>query len=273
MQALRERIDFGQAVVGVIGLGYVGLPISMLYAGKFMVVDYDIDTQVIHNLVRGLSTVNGVSSVPVVPNGIDPESYRCLPRRGEFRTRNELPDRPILPFLERLQKIKGLEYLARGYAALRRAGSDAILVIAGPDEGHKTKLLRIVRNLGLERQVFFTGFERNVTQAYVDADLLAYPAPYEIFGLVPLEASMCGTPVVVTRGSGASDIVTSANAGDVVDFGDVGGLRSAMRSIVSDPRNAARRTIRGKQYLIKHASWPMFTTNVEKLYEDCVRHI
>src|SRR6266540_275049 len=60
MQELLEKISSGRAVVGVIGLGYVGLPLSMINAKKFEVVGYDIDTHVIHNLVQGLSTVYGV---------------------------------------------------------------------------------------------------------------------------------------------------------------------------------------------------------------------
>ena len=55
MQELLEKISSGRAVVGVIGLGYVGLPFSMLNARKFKVVGYDIDTNVIHGLSQGLS--------------------------------------------------------------------------------------------------------------------------------------------------------------------------------------------------------------------------
>jgi|SRR2546426_4242082 len=61
MQKLLEKISFGKAVVGVIGLGYVGLPLSMLSARKFKVVGYDTDTGLVHNLIRGLSEANGVS--------------------------------------------------------------------------------------------------------------------------------------------------------------------------------------------------------------------
>lgn len=58
MQELLEKINSRQAVIGVIGLGYVGLPISMLYARKFRVVGYDVDAQVIHSLVHGLPIRN-----------------------------------------------------------------------------------------------------------------------------------------------------------------------------------------------------------------------
>jgi len=60
MQELLEKISSGRAVVGVIGLGYVGLPFSMLNARKFKVVGYDIDTNVIHGLSQGLSVEDSV---------------------------------------------------------------------------------------------------------------------------------------------------------------------------------------------------------------------
>src|SRR2546426_641399 len=66
MQNLREKISSGQAVVGVIGLGYVGLPLSLLNARKFKVVGYDIDTDLVHNLRQGHSEANGVSPANLV---------------------------------------------------------------------------------------------------------------------------------------------------------------------------------------------------------------
>src|SRR6266705_3562538 len=65
MEELLEKISSGKAVVGIVGLGYVGLPAAMLTAEKFKVVGYDIDLKRIRRLVQGGSPVDGVPPAKV----------------------------------------------------------------------------------------------------------------------------------------------------------------------------------------------------------------
>src|SRR5437899_10630849 len=60
MQNLEDLIDSGKAVVGIVGLGYVGLPLSMLMARKFKVVGYDVDESLVVDTNKGKSRVEDV---------------------------------------------------------------------------------------------------------------------------------------------------------------------------------------------------------------------
>src|SRR2546428_846475 len=66
MGDLLKRISSGKAVVGVIGLGYVGLPLSVLFARKFKVVGYDIDRRLIRDLTRGVTNIEDVPQTTLV---------------------------------------------------------------------------------------------------------------------------------------------------------------------------------------------------------------
>jgi glycosyltransferase involved in cell wall biosynthesis len=88
----------------------------------------------------------------------------------------------------------------------------------------------LVGSLGLEPRTLFTGLlrGRERLEALADADVLVYPSQDEIFGLVPLEAILCGTPVIVAGDSGCGEVITRTGGGEVVPLGDVGALTHAM---------------------------------------------
>ncbi len=144
--------------------------------------------------------------IAIIHNGLDIEEFVTLPERGTFRRKYKLSDdKKIILFLGRLHKIKGVHNLIEAFALVKTQRDDTVLVIAGPDDGELSALQGNVRQLGLDGSVIFTGplYTRDKLCAYVDADLLAYPSMHEIFGLVPFEALMCGTPVVVTDECGS----------------------------------------------------------------------
>src|SRR2546426_12838968 len=59
-QNLLKKIDSGKAIIGVVGLGYVGLPTSVLFAKKFRVVGYDVDRRLIRELPHGVTRIEDV---------------------------------------------------------------------------------------------------------------------------------------------------------------------------------------------------------------------
>ena len=85
-------------------------------------------------------------------------------------------------------------------------------------------------------------------EALADADVLVYPSQHEIFGLVPLEALLSGTPVIVADDSGCGEVVRSVGGGLVTPLGDVEALAAAIGNMLDNesdwrrrPRSAAER--------------------------------
>jgi len=168
------------------------------------------------------------------------------PARGAFRARLDLPWRELVLFLGKLTPGKHVDRLVRAFAALDRP--DAGLVIAGNDMGSGASLERLVHKLGLTARTRFVGLlvGRERLEALTDADVLAYPSKPEAFGLVPMEALQCGTPVVVAADSGCGELIDSLGGGRLVRGDDPASLAEALRAVLDDrPRFAASATVAG----------------------------
>jgi glycosyltransferase involved in cell wall biosynthesis len=114
---------------------------------------------------------------------------------------------------------------------------DGRLVIAGNDMGAARSTRALVKTLELENKTFFTGLlqGRERLEALADATVLVYPAEDEVFGLVPLEALLVGTPVIVAGDSGCGEIIGSVGGGHIVPRGDVAALTEALRAVLNEP--------------------------------------
>ncbi len=176
----------------------------------------------------------GVPAVRVVlvPNPLDLDEFADLPSPGAFRARHGLGDAPVVLYLGQLTPRKRLDVLVAACAALGRP--DARLVIAGNDMGAGAAARARAQALGIGACTLFTGLLAGPDRlaALVDASVVVYPSQHEVFGLVPLEALLCGTPVVVADDSGCGEIVTRVGGGLVVPQGDVAALARAIAAIL-----------------------------------------
>ena len=125
--------------------------------------------------------------------------------------------------------------------------------------------------MGIGNKVKFVDYISNVSEAYADADLLVYPAIYEIFGLVPFEAIICGTPVIVTDDSGCGEIVKEADCGYLVRYGDVESLKNQILYVLNNPDEAKKKVMQGQKYIYNNLTWDKIVTKVEEVYENCIR--
>ncbi len=184
------------------------------------------------------------AAIRLVPNPIDLDEFARPIARGRFRRTLGLAAGKMVLFLGRITPRKRVDVLARAFAKLNRP--DASLVIAGNEIGTGRQLRALTARLGIDRQTRFAGLLRaeERLEALADADVVVYPSQHEIFGLVPLEALLAGTPVVVADDSGCGEVVRDIGGGLVTPLGDVEALASAINSVLdndSEWRSAASR--------------------------------
>ncbi len=189
-------------------------------------------TRVEHDQLATLGVAS--SRITVVPNPLDDERD-ARPDAARFRSAHGLGDGRLVLFLGKLTPRKGVEDLIQAFSRLRLA--DAMLVIAGNDMGTGAACDRLVRRLGLEARVVRTGLLRDIERldALHAADVVVYPSRDEIFGLVPLEALLCGTSVVVCGDSGCGEILGRVGGGLIVAYGMPSELSEAIAAILCDP--------------------------------------
>jgi glycosyltransferase involved in cell wall biosynthesis len=170
--------------------------------------------------------------VDVVHNGVDAD-FRPLPpvQVARFRVEQGLADRFIL-FVGTLEPRKNVIGLIEAYGRLS-APRPPLMLVGGKGWLYDAVFAR-ADALGLSGDVHFVGYvpAEALPYWYNAATLFAYPSLYEGFGLPPLEAMACGTPVVATAASSLPEVV--GDAGLLVEPESVAALTGAMERVLAD---------------------------------------
>ena len=195
--------------------------------------------------------------VCVVPNAID-EAILQDPGEEEMervRERYQIRGRFIL-YAGNIKPHKNLARLIGAFGLLKqRPGhEDVKLLILGDEVNKYGGLRRSVEAAGIRQDVRFFGFvpERTLAALYRLADAFAFPSLYEGFGLPPLEAMACGTPVVTSNISSLPEVV--GDAALLVDPYNVEDIASGLERVLGDEALRAGLVARG-HVRVKHFSW------------------
>jgi glycosyltransferase involved in cell wall biosynthesis len=179
--------------------------------------------------------------IKIIPNALDAlqswDSDKLVP--GLFREKYNLPrGRPIILFIGRINKIKGIDMLIEAFAKMRIV--EPILVIAGPDDGHLFELKAMVENGNFGNRIFFTGLlsKEDAYLAYHEAKLFVLPSRYESFAMTILEACQANLPMVVTDTCEVSKLLENRIA-DVVPF-NAQAFSDAMVNLLTDTERYRR---------------------------------
>ncbi len=175
--------------------------------------------------------------VTVIPEAVSP-TYRLLDDRepvAEVRRRYQLPEQYAI-FVGTIEPRKNLTTLMRAIRRLKdQHHTELVLAVVGQWGWLYDDVLRVHEELKLEEAVRFLGRvpDSDLVALYNGASVLAYPSHYEGFGLPPLEAMACGTPVIVSNTSALPEVV--GDAGLLVSPEDDEGLAVALLRVLSDP--------------------------------------
>ena len=191
---------------------------------------------------RDLVEVLGVpeEKIVVTPLGVRRDLGPAAPAEADGFCRRHQLARGYLLYVGGIDKRKNLSFLLEVLRAIvaRRPGTE--LVIAGRyrDDPDFPALVDRIGRLGLEPAVRLLGYvaEEEIAALYSAAGLFVYPSLYEGFGLPPLEAMACGTPVVVADRTSLPEVV--GHAGVLADPEDPGEFVEAVASVLDHPERA-----------------------------------
>ena len=173
----------------------------------------------------------------VVPNPIDLAEFDPPPQKPSSSLHQRFGGRfeQIVLYLGTLTPRKSVDVLVRALGKLREQSIG--LMIAGNDLGSGAGLRALVQRLGLTDQVKFAGqlVGRQRLEMLASADAVAYAGRAEIFGLVPLEAILSGTPVVVASDSGCGQVIDRVGGGLLVPPDDANALARALSNVLASP--------------------------------------
>ncbi|AUM17120.1 GDP-mannose-dependent alpha-(1-6)-phosphatidylinositol monomannoside mannosyltransferase [Rhodococcus ruber Chol-4] len=209
-----------------------------------------------------------------LPSGVDTEVFRPDPAaRADLRARYRLGDRPTVLCLSRLVPRKGQDMLIRALPEIRRRVDGAVLVIVGGGPYHD-RLRKLARTVGVEDHVVITGGvpAAELAAHHTLADVFAMPCrtrgaglDVEGLGIVYLEASATGVPVVAGRSGGAPETVREGETGVVVDGTSVAAVAAAVADLLADRDRAAAMGAAGRAWVGAEWRWDVLGEKLRRL--------
>ncbi len=207
--------------------------------------------------------------------GVDLDAYHPSADGSAVRDRYRLADRPVVVCVSRLVPRKGQDMLIRALPEVHRRVPDAVLLVvgAGPDAD---RLSRLATSVGVDDRVVFTGEVpwAEVPAHFAAGDVFAMPCrtrkaglDVEGLGMVYLEASATGLPVVAGDSGGAPDAVREGETGFVVPGRDVAAIADRVATLLAD-RDLARRMGRaGRAWVEAEWGWDRLAARMGELLE------
>jgi glycosyltransferase involved in cell wall biosynthesis len=168
--------------------------------------------------------------IRVVPNGVP----AIQPIDG--RTRREL-SRWRLGLIALMRPRKGIEIALKTMAVLERMQWPVELELIGSfeTEAYQHQILQLIRELGLQDRVVWSGFTRDIPSALHRLDALLLPSLFgEGMPMVVLEAMAAGVPVIATRVEGTPEVIRDSVEGVLAEPGDIDSLVSRIRYLTAD---------------------------------------
>ncbi|MFG3195921.1 glycosyltransferase family 4 protein [Streptomyces sp. NPDC048208] len=208
-----------------------------------------------------------------LPPGVDEKTFHPGSGGDEVRARLGLTDRPVVVCVSRLVPRKGQDTLIRAMPQILAAEPDAVLLIVGGGP-YEADLRRLAAETGVADSVRFTGAVpwAELPAHYGAGDVFAMPCrtrrgglDVEGLGIVYLEASATGLPVVAGDSGGAPDAVLDGETGWVVRGGEPGEAAERITALLADEGLRRRMGERGRQWVEEKWRWDLLAERLKVL--------
>jgi glycosyltransferase involved in cell wall biosynthesis len=205
--------------------------------------------------------------IDVVHNSIDIDNVPALEGDNAYRYLESMQQQGyrVVVNVGRLTIQKGLPNLLRAAKEVIHRAPKTIFLIVGSGEQFY-ELLTLAADLGIGKNVIFTDFQRgkNLRDAFAIGDLFVMPSISEPFGLTPLEAISYGTPSLVSKQSGVSEVLRNSLK---VDFWDIDEMANQITSVVqNDPLRDTLLAESKHEYA--RLSWETASKKIHSLYHQ-----
>ncbi|HSY15314.1 MAG TPA: glycosyltransferase family 4 protein [Jatrophihabitantaceae bacterium] len=207
--------------------------------------------------------------------GVDVDAFHPGIDGSRIRQRYRLTGRPVIVCVSRLVPRKGQDALIRALPAIRRAIPGAALLVVGRGKYQRT-LSRLAERLGVGEHVVFTGgvSHADLPAHFAAGDVFAMPCrtrragmDVEGLGMVYLEASAVGLPVLAGDSGGAPDAIQDGVTGYLVDGRDIDAISARLIELLDDPELRARFGAAGRRWVERDWRWEVVAARLRGLLD------
>ena len=242
--------------------------------------DNNIDTRVYDIEKRGMEAADRVITVSdltrnivITKYGIDPSKVVTVHNAVDFSGRSEIQvergvKEKVVTFLGRITFQKGPEYFIEAAAKVLKKCKNVRFVMAGSGD-MMNRSIRQVARLGISDRFHFTGFLRGaeVQKMFALSDVYVMPSVSQPFGISPLEAMRSGVPSVISRQSGAAEVLKYAFK---VDFWDVDAMADEIYALLQYPALADFASKYGYDE-VNTLKWNNAAAKIKSVYESVIK--
>jgi phosphatidylinositol alpha-1,6-mannosyltransferase len=216
-----------------------------------------------HERISRALSRDAVSRMVQLAPGVDTDVFHPGVDGASVRESLGLADRPVVVCVSRLMPRKGQDVLVKALPRMRRQVPDTALLLVGGGP-HRQRLRRLADDIGMGQHVVLTGSVPYTTLPahYAAGDVFAMPCrtrhlglDVEGLGIVYLEASAVGLPVVAGRSGGAPDAVRPGVTGEVVDGTDTVQVADAVAALLLDPARREAYGRAGRAWVERDWTW------------------
>ena len=221
---------------------------------KIIAVSYLTKNQITHQYGIDSSKVEVVyNAIESSANGFDEEKYSIH------------KDEKIVLFLGRITMQKGPEYFLAAAKKVLEVLENVKFVMAGSGDMIR-RTIEMAASMGIGHKVLFTGFLRggDVEKVFKMADLYVMPSVSEPFGIAPLEAMSHDVPVIISKQSGVSEVLTHALK---VDFWDINEMANKIIAVLKHPPLASTLRQHGS-FEVRRLSWTDAARQCVQIYDQ-----
>ncbi|MGE5612469.1 MAG: glycosyltransferase, partial [Bacillota bacterium] len=201
---------------------------------------YDIERRGMHGAIKVIAVSHLTRNICVTRYGVDPDKvevvYNAIDMNGNGFDEEKYKihkDEKIVLFLGRITFQKGPEYFLAAAKKVLEVMDNVKFVMAGSGDMIR-RVIEMAAAMGIGHKVLFTGFLRgpDVDKVFKMADLYVMPSISEPFGIAPLEAMSHDVPVLISKQSGVSEVLTHALK---CDFWDIDEMANKIIAVLRHP--------------------------------------
>lgn len=229
------------------------------YQHIWMEKEYNIPNKKIKLLPNGITTTNTNTF------GIPSKLPLYTEKIQKIEEKYELKDKFVITYVGRIQKYKGLDQVIKAIPKLHK---NITFVAIGKDAGDQQRLQNLAKELGVEKQVIFTGFinEEEKLGLLEISKIYVFPSEWEAFGIGTLEAMSKGCAIISTKTEGGKYLIGIDN-GRLFDYGDIEGLKTQLEKLIYNEKERIRiSTINVKK--AEKFKWEEIVKELEEIYTN-----
>ena len=233
---------------------------------------YDIERRGMHGALKIIAVSHLTKNQITHQYGIDPAKVEVVynaiePGANGFNEEKYSihKDEKIVLFLGRITMQKGPEYFLAAARKVLEVMDNVKFVMAGSGDMIR-RTIEMAASMGIGHKVLFTGFLRgpDVEKVFKMADLYVMPSVSEPFGIAPLEAMSHDVPVIISKQSGVSEVLTHALK---VDFWDINEMANKIIAVLKHPPLASTLREHGS-FEVRRLSWTDAARQCVQIYDQ-----